>query len=162
MPSWHGYLSVSDSAVTDYERACAVSDYLGNINVASRSGVVLGEQPYSTTWWQSSELHHGLIVRLVCAENEAAVIKALTTLSNRNWERTDVEFEVTKGRLLLFDSAAPANKIETFILIQIPQGSYVAETLHYNLNNDTSLILHTDSSLNQMKQYLLRLGKTLS
>ena len=33
VPYWHGYLSVSNSSLTDYERACEVSDYLGSIDV---------------------------------------------------------------------------------------------------------------------------------
>ncbi len=142
IPYWRGYLSGSESGLTDYERACEVSDYLGSIEVASGSGVLLGEEPYSTSWWQSRELDYGLIVRWVYAENEAAVIQALTSLSNRDWERTDVECEVTEGKLWLFDSAVPGNSIEDSILVRIPKGSYVAETLHYNPTSDTSLILH--------------------
>lgn len=141
-PYWRGYLSVSESSVTDYERACEVSDYIGAIDVASRSGVVFGEQPYSTTWWQCPGLDFGLIVRWVCAENEAAVHQAMTKLSNRNWERTEVGFEVRTGRLLLFDSAAPGDNIETFILIQLPKGRYAAETMHYEPDTDTALVLH--------------------
>lgn len=142
VPYWRGVLPVSDSSVTDYERACEVSDYLGSIDVASRSAVLFGEQPYSTTWWESRDLGYGIIVRWVCGEDMASVINTLTKFSNSNWEKTDVEFEVTKGRLVLFDSAFPGTKIETFILVQMPQGSYVGETLHYNPDKDTSLILH--------------------
>ena len=142
VPYWRGYLSASDSGMSDYQRACEVSDYLGSIEVGSRSGVVLGEQPFSSTWWQDRELDHGMIVRWICAENEAPVIQALTNLSASNWQRTDVVLEVTKGSLLLFDSASPGNDIETFILIQFPKGTYIAETLHYEPNQDTCLILH--------------------
>ena len=142
VPHWRGYLSLSDSSLTDYERACEVSDYLGTIGVGSGSGLVLGEQPYSTTWLPASELDYGIIVRWVCAENEAAVIQALNELSNRNWQRTDVVVEVTTGKLILFDSASPGYDIKTFIAVQIPKGSYVAETLHYDAHKDTSLTLH--------------------
>lgn len=142
VPCWRGYLPVSDSTVTDYERACEVSDYLGTVDVGSRSGVVFGDQPYSTTWWHSRELDSGLIVRWVCAENEASVVQALIDLSNRDWERTAVEFEVTTGRLLLFDSAAPGDAIDASISIELPKGRYVAETLQYDPNKDTSLLLH--------------------
>jgi len=142
VPYWRDYLPVSDSSLTYYERACEVSDYLGSIGVGSRSGLVFGEQPYSTTWLQASEWDYGIIVRWVYAENEAAVIQVLTQLSNRNWQRTDVVLEVTNEKLLLFDAAVPGDDIETFIPVQIPKGSYVAETLHYEANKDTSLTLH--------------------
>jgi hypothetical protein len=142
VPYWRGYLSVSESSLTDYERACEVSDYLGTIGVGSRSGLLLGEQPYSTTWLQAPESDYGVIVRWVYAESEAAVIQALNELSNSNWQRTDVVFEVTTGKLVLFDSASPGYDIETFIAVQIPKGSYVAETLHYDANEATGLTLH--------------------
>lgn len=142
VPDWRGYLPIPDSTVTDYDRACEVSDYLGTVEVGSRSGVVFGDQPYSATWWHSRKLDSDLIVRWVCAENDASVVQALTDLSNRDWERTDVEFEVTRGRLLLFDSAAPGDHIDAFILIELPKGRYVAETLQYDPNKDTSLLLH--------------------
>lgn len=139
---WRGYLTRSDSGVTDYERACQISDYLGTVGVASRSGVVLGEEPYSTTWWQSRESDRGLLVRWVCAEDEGQVIDALTALSNGDWERTGVELKNASGRLLLFDSASPGFDIDTFLLIELPKGSYQVETLHYNPDLQTSLILH--------------------
>ena len=83
-----------------------------------------------------------MIVRWVYAETEMAVIQALTKLCNRNWQRTAVVFEVTTGKLLLFDSAAPGDDVDTFISVQIPRGNYVAETLHYNVNADVSIVLH--------------------
>jgi hypothetical protein len=142
LPYWGGYLSSFNSGVTDYERACEVSDYLGSIKVASRSGVLLGEQPYATTWWEPSELDDGLIVRWVSGEDEAASIQELTQVPISNWERTNVEIEVVNGRLVLFDSVEPGDNIETFIVIQKPKGTYVAETQHYNPDSNTSLILH--------------------
>jgi hypothetical protein len=142
MPYWNGHSSSSHSSMTDYERACAISDYLGTIGVGPGHAVVLGEEPASTAWWHSSELDFSYLVRWVFAESEDEIIKALDTLSINSWERNDIEIKVAKEKLVLFDSAFPGYDIDTSISIQIPTGTYIVETLHYTPNAETSLILH--------------------
>ena len=68
LPYWDGY-APTETGVTDYERACKVGDYLGRIEVGPGYGVVLGEEPFSTTWWQPDENRNGLLVRWVYANN---------------------------------------------------------------------------------------------
>jgi hypothetical protein len=142
MPYWNGYSSSSNSSLTDYDRACAISGYLGTIGIGPGRAVVFGEQPYSTAWWRSNELGSSYLVRWVFAENEDEIIKALGTLSINSWERNDVKIEVASEKLVLFDSAFPGYDIDTSISIQIPTGNYIVETLHYTPNAETSLILH--------------------
>jgi hypothetical protein len=65
LPYWHGSFG-NTTAATDYDRACEIADYVGAIEVGSGIGVVLGEEPFSTTWWRSSEeLRNSCIVRWV-------------------------------------------------------------------------------------------------
>ena len=142
VPYWRGYSPTFNTGATDYERACRVSDFLGTIDVGSGKGIVLGEQPYSTTWWRSNDMTSGMLVRWVSAESEEAVIEALRALSNVAWERTAVELKLATGDLTLFDSAFPGNEIDVCLSIEIPAGVYSVESLHYNPNDKISLILH--------------------
>lgn len=142
LPYWRGYSPSFNTGATDYERACSVSDYLGTIDVGLGKGIVLGEQPYATTWWRCNDVPSGMLVRWVSAESEEAVIEALRVLSNVAWERTGVELKLATGNLALFDSAFPGNEIDVSLSIEIPAGIYFAETLHYSPNDEISLILH--------------------
>ena len=127
--------------MTDYERACEIADYLGVLRVGSAYGVVLGEEPFATTWWHCQKSGLNLIVRWVYAESETKVLDALNSLPTDHWLTTDVELEID-GELMLFDAACPFGEIDNSVTIRIPQGCYIAETLHYNPNEETSLILH--------------------
>jgi len=139
---WHG--AFGNSATTnDYDRACEITDYVGVVQVGPGFGVVLGEEPFSTTWWQSEGLLSSFLVRWVYAEDEAQVHDALSSIRVANhWEATDVAIEVVTSRLVLFDSSCPGIDTGSHLTLEIPPGRYSIETLHYNSNDETSLILH--------------------
>ncbi len=139
---WHGCLLNSEDTPTDYERSFKVDDYIGVIAVDSGHGIVLGEEPFSTAWWPSAELGYDFLVRWVFAENEAAVTHALKHLSNLEWQRTGIEFQVFNGKLILFAAACSGSEIEERLEIEIAKGWYAAETLQYEPDEQTSLILH--------------------
>ena len=142
LPYWQG--SFGDGAsTTDYDRACQVADYVGEIEVASGSGVVLGEEPFSTTWWQSERSLNGCLVRWGFAENEMKVREVLSSLLvAQHWRATDIKLEILNGELILFDSACSGTAVDDSLTITIPPGAYTVETLHYNPNDELSLILH--------------------
>jgi hypothetical protein len=141
LPYWHGYEPIN-TGVTDYERACKIADYLGTIKVGPGYGVVLGEEPFSTTWWQPDENRAGLLVRWVYADNEAEVLEAVRSVSTNKWLTMDIEIEMGAGDLVLFDSASAGSAIDSSITIRLTPGTYRAQTLHYNPNENISLILH--------------------
>jgi len=140
LPSWHG--SFGNISTTDYDRACRIDDYVGAIEVGSGIGIVLGEEPFSTTWWWSEELRNGFIVRWVYAEDETRVRAALKSVPSDNWQATDVRLEILNGELILFDSACSGTSSDSFLTIEMSPGSYAVETLHYRPNDDLFLILH--------------------
>jgi len=90
---WRGSQQVFIGEPTDYERACAVDDYIALIAVNSREGIVLGEEPFRTAWWFSLELGYGFLVRWVFANSEADVLQALKNLPSDKWERTGLKFD---------------------------------------------------------------------
>jgi len=139
---WHGAFG-NGGGMTDYDRACEVADYVEILEVGKGYGLVLGEEPFATTWWPSDQGAKGFLVRWVCAEDEAQICAALNSFSlDSNWQSTDVNFEIHHGQLILFDSSCIGTAIDAFLTIEIPRGSYVVETLHYTPSDELSLILH--------------------
>lgn len=141
LPYWHGILENGVTG-TDYDRACRIADYVGAIEVGPGVGLILGEEPFSTTWWQSEDLLNSFLVRWVCAEDEAKVRAVLSSLSSGNqWQPTDVRILVD-SELILFDSSCPGTDIDDYLTIKIAAGRYTVETLYYSPNDELSLILH--------------------
>lgn len=97
LPQWHGSFGNSD-AVTDYDRACQIEDYVGTVEVGGGFGLVLGEEPFPTTWWRSDHQARSFLVRWVCAENEAEAHGALSSLPfDIAWQSTDIQLEIHEG-----------------------------------------------------------------
>lgn len=144
---WHGAFSKSTQiSTTDYDRACNIDDYIGIIEVGSGYGIVLGEEPFSTAWLQLPNPHNSFLVRWVFAENEAAVIDALSELQETKWKKTGAKIQFSNGKLVLFDSACKGTNIDDNLQIEISKGQYEVETLNYEPNEQTSIILHRFSS----------------
>ena len=98
--------------------------------------------PFLTTWWQPDDGEEGFLVRWVYAENEAEILEALRSVSTDNWVTADFEFVFSDRELVLFDSACPGADIDSCFTITMAGGCYAAQTLHYQPNERTSLILH--------------------
>lgn len=142
VPLCHGSLGKS-AALTDSDRACKVDDYAGAIEVGPGFGLVLGEEPCSTTWWRSDNLLNSFLVRWVYAADEAQVRAALSSIQvDNHWQPTDVRLDVANGEPILFDSACPGTAIDTYLTIDLPLGCYGVDTLHYDPPDELSLILH--------------------
>jgi hypothetical protein len=142
LPFWRRCFSDSGDALTDYDRACDVNDYISAKDVDSGRAIVLGDEPLSTTWWTSTNKKQSFLVRWDCAENETAVIESLKYLPEISWQKTDVEFQVKEGKLILFDSACSGSNIDDCLRIEISKARYAIEMLHYKPDNQTSLILY--------------------
>ena len=138
---WHGYIEDGTSK-TDYDRACEIGDFLATLKVGTGYGLVLGEEPFSTTWWNCQQLGQGLLVRWVYAESEARVLDLLESLPSDYSPTKEVEFEVLDGTLILFDAACPGKTIDNSLMIKMCQGRYLIQTVHHNPDDETSLILH--------------------
>jgi hypothetical protein len=109
--------------------------------------MVLGEEPFSTAWFQSPETRNNFLVRWVFAENELAVVDVLNNLKVAEWMKTNVNIQFFGGKLILFDSACNGSRVDEKLEIEIENGRYEVETLHYAPNKQTSLILHRFISL---------------
>ena len=139
---WGGHESGSVIGVTDYERACRVTGYIGRVDVGIGQAIVLGDQPYATTWWCPNDHDTGLLVRWGCADGEEEVLEALANLPKDGWEKANVDVDIAYETLLLFDSAFPGYDVGASIPIHLSRGHYRLETLDFEPNERTELIVH--------------------
>jgi len=127
---------------TDYDRACNIEGYLGLLPVGAEYGLVLNDEPMSTTWWLTETTGNIMLVRWVYAENAVAVTGAMKEPIAVTWIATGIVFTATAGQVILFDSAYAGEKIEESLPIPLTAGSYMVETAEYEPDAKTALVLH--------------------
>lgn len=135
---------------TDYGRACEMDDYVGLVDVGPGQGLVLGDEPAPTTWWPLPHTGGGILIRWLGAESEEEVITALEQLAEPGWQLTGIMIDVPSGKLVLFDSAYRGNETDRLmrdehrqaLTIDIGVGAYGVETVEYEPDPDTVLLLH--------------------
>jgi hypothetical protein len=128
--------------LTDYDRACAIEDYLGCIDIGPGKGLVLDDEPMQTTWLPFPKEQGGMFVRWQWAPDEASVIKTLGELQEELWHSTNLSFWVNDGVLLLFDAACPGSDIDSSLTIELVAGRYFIDSAAAQPDEETSLILH--------------------
>ena len=144
LSSWHGN---AGKTPTDYDRACAVKDYIDVINAGSGKAIVLGEEPAATSWWPYPEASGGLFVRWVWADDDDRVVKAIKVFSEELWQPANLNIEVVAGPLVLFDSVCSGSDPDCLrtgckIQLDLHSGVYSVSTANYRPNDDTWLIMH--------------------
>jgi hypothetical protein len=128
--------------MTDYERACAVEDYLGLITVGPGHGLVLGDEPMSTAWWPFPKLQGGILVRWRWASEGASIIAALKSIPDGVWAPGNITLSLPGGQALLFDAAEDAATIEASLSLTLAPGTYRVDTADYVPDPETALLLH--------------------
>ena len=122
----------------DYERACEVDDYVGWISVGDGTGMLLGEEPHSTTWRQQTG--GGDLVRWVFADDEAHIWSGLET-DDSLFRREPEAFLVREsGTCLLFDSALAGDEaFDEQLEIHLLPGRYAVESARLTLGENTQV-----------------------
>lgn len=145
---WRGFnfSNINPEFVTDYDRACEIDDYIGIIDIDSGYGLVLGDDPCQTTWFQFPEIQNGLLVRWIFAEN------AESNNINLPFEKcifTPVFCQSVSCKLLnasITEDSCEGTNVDEKLRIEMSKGWYEVETLLYEPNKQTSLILHRFSN----------------
>lgn len=142
LAEWHGAEGPSTEH-TDYERACAVQDYLASIPVGRGVGLVLGDEPLTTAWLPARGGRGGTLVRWVHAPDDAAVLAALTEEVGAPMPGQAGVALPVRAPLVLFDSAYAGRDLPPDRLrIELPPGDYLVETLSLHPDPAVSLLLH--------------------
>lgn len=142
---WHGTdvaQGVDDAArpSSDYDRACAVADYTGVIQVGNAEALVLGDEPNDTTWIPLRL--GGILVRWVYAEGDDQANAALASIPpDIDWEVAGT-FTVAASPLELFDSAeSGAEPLGERLQIDLAPGDYKIARANYRPDAETWLQL---------------------
>lgn len=127
---------------TDYDRACAVEGYLGLLEVGAGQGLVLGDEPMSTAWWQLTATE-GVLIRWVYGDGETDLVQLLTPFEEHAWTSSRLNLSVGKHPLYLFDSALPGDEaIDERLTITLAEGSFAIDTAIARPNAHTEVVLH--------------------
>jgi hypothetical protein len=166
LPSWGGVLPPTDGRrieaqfrfngqdepATDYDRACDVSmaGYLGQLDIGTGHGIVLGDEPLATAWQPAAAASNGdddmggLLIRCVYANSYADVIEALEHVPQTAWQDEGLVLSVGHEPVYLLDAASPASELagDDHMTIQVPPGRYALATAQYEPDVHTCLLLH--------------------
>ena len=112
LSEWHGAEehAATRHAHTDYDRACAVDDYLGVIPVAQSQALVLGDAPMDTAWWPISH-DRGIVVRVEFANSDGDVRQVLHEDNYESFKPDGLELTLPPGGLWLFEAAYAGNEL---------------------------------------------------
>jgi hypothetical protein len=156
LPSWSGTDAPTDGriveaafrwnptspAASDYDRACDVADWAAVLPVGAGWGLVLGDEPSSTSWRPAVSGDGGVFARWVYAESDAAAEQALATVpDNLTWEAL-ADFRVVTSPLILFDAAEPGlEPLGARAQIQLAPGAYAVAHARYQPDSQTEFTL---------------------
>jgi hypothetical protein len=136
LPDWSGidvptYRTVSakfrwnssETRASDYDRACDVDDYIGVLSVGHGEGLVLGDVPSATRWFQHESGIY--LVRWEYAENDTSMEHALSSIPARlPWEHKGT-FTVVSSPLELFNAGEPGmERLSARLRLELAPGSY--------------------------------------
>ncbi len=126
---------------TDYDRAGAISGYIGLLPVAHGQGVIFWGEPMSTAWVPLTTTE-GIFVRWSYGEEQTDVIGYVKRMEERTWESSGLTFVVGRQPLCLFDAAWPGQEVPEYLTIALDEGTYAIDTGIARPDNRTELIVH--------------------
>ena len=144
LSEWHGFPDDGRDPLDtshDYGRACALDGLAATLNVGEGVGLVFGENKCGGVW-SLAELP--ILFEWIYADNEDAVVSALSVVPNILEPDETTEYSIGRGPLVVFDSAFAGVEFEPqhshrFVM---PEGDYLVASTIYEPNDNTGLILH--------------------
>jgi hypothetical protein len=138
---WKGTSRSEIDVPSDYERACAQTDFLSAMRIADREVLVLGDEP------MRSAFHHGdtglLIVRWISGQSTGAVAQGLSLVpSTLPRLQADVGFTSHEGQVMLFDAAACWPGEATSSAMPMAAGRFSVTSERYEREGLFDLIVH--------------------
>jgi len=142
---WCGVYRKSADGMSDYDRACEIIDEIAIICVADTEILVLGDEPFRTTWLP--DVSGGFLVRWIYAINEKSVIDFVgSTGLGRVFDEHDSTGNLlftTSGACVLFDSAEPGDVIRgASMALVLASGTYAVKSAIVNPSTEIRLLIH--------------------
>lgn len=142
LSEWHGNTSSVPGAVTDYQRACAVTDEIDAISVGTAQALVLGDEPDRSALIARSPTNV-LVLRWRWAQSEESLLPLLNLEEiDRLPSSAEKVFKTVADQYLLFDSAYRGVEIVHALRAELKAGSCSFDTLDFRPNADTCVLIH--------------------
>lgn len=140
--SWRGtHASSIGGAISDYERACDQTNYVGAIACASSQVLVLGDEPFQSAFVMKDECV--LVVRWVsCISRERAEDAIAQLPSELPFIEKPTKFILDNVGLVLFDAALDGIDPAICARISMEPGSFSVTTQKYNSDRVYEFIVH--------------------
>lgn len=138
---WRGVDCRSSDDTSDYDRACEVADDVAVVRVADTEILVLGEEPFRTTWLPDEK--GGLLIRWVYADKEDSIPEFLSAPGLEDaLSASGVSF-TTPGACVLFDSAEPGDDIRgDSMALALKPGTYAVKSAIVKPSAEVRLLIH--------------------
>ena len=150
LPEWCGVEGTCQSGncvvsgPSDYDRACAVNDYVGLADVGRHSALILGDMPLATTIFNKT-VNELYVVRAFYMDPDTEIEQFAHWFDEGHF-RAPLEtlfFSVCSNRLSIFDSAYPgSDRDKDFLEFSLSPGTYAIKTARVDPNEQTSLVVH--------------------
>jgi Immunity protein 21 len=136
--------------IDDYARACAVKGYLGLVKIGRGIGLVIsgGREPAAFL----GTVGGGIIFQVSYSDLPVDdICKLVAETPEEIWEPTPYRLRVSRGGLLMFDSVHAGDDLPKvpgeganipWMKLQLAQSTYSIDTVVYEPDSDTRLILH--------------------
>jgi hypothetical protein len=129
---------------SDYDRACAVNDYAGLVDVDGGSALILGDLPLATTVF--GKAHFELYVVRAVYMDPGTEITPFVDYFDERFFRASLEalsFTIRSDALAMFDSALPgSDQSKEVLAFSLSPGRYEIKTALVDPNEQTSLVVH--------------------
>lgn len=136
---WRGVSPRSDGS-SDYDRACAINEYLGLLSCNGNDVLVLGDEPHRTCWIPQG--NGGLLVRWVYAESEGKALAAVRNLSAEEMRDDGVRF-TANGTYRLMDAADSGDEeSQNFVELDLLPGRYRVLETFVDPDESTRVLVH--------------------
>jgi hypothetical protein len=143
----------SPESISDYERACAVDDYLGVVDLRRGTALVLGDEPMRTSI-VTVEPNDVLVVRWVWAPNERKIVESLPmALVSDDWVETDCKLTHSSESFVIFDSAEQFREANDLITFPFSHRLSKISTLEFKPNDAIFLVLHRIKGIESVKTH---------
>jgi hypothetical protein len=138
---WRGINKRNTDDISDYDRACRLVDDVAVIKIADAEVLVLGDEPFRTTWVQGEQ--GGLFIRWVYAHREEILVRLLDEMNLTGALRSSGVTFTTAGTCVLFDSAEPGDEIrgDSMALLLEP-GTYEVDSAILDPSSEVRLLVH--------------------
>ena len=140
LSAWDG-LGTPDEK-TDFDRACEVDDYLDTIPFSDGQALVLGDDPFPTTFLRAPDFGGGYLIRMLWGDDTAAAIEAVHALAPGQWTAESLTFDAGEGDLVLFDAANAGSAILHRVDVRLGPGRYAVDSADVQPDDSLCLLVH--------------------